>query len=214
MAPKRIPAREGRGEHEEKKSRFISFCKHVTSEEEANAYLAGLRAQYRDASHRVYAYQIGPFHEIRRSSDAGEPAGTAGRPVLEAIIQNDLYDTAVMVVRYFGGTLLGAGGLVRAYSKGAQLAIADSGIAYLVEGRRLCLLVDYDQLGKLQNYLARENREIESIDYQNNAAVYCVVEVDAKATFMQALKDHFPSGLHIRELEDECWLVKDAEKES
>lgn len=212
MMKKRIPAREGRGEYEEKKSRFYSFCHYVTSEEEAKEYIAALHARYHDASHCVYGYQLGEDRQIQRSSDDGEPAGTAGRPVLESINGSELTDVVVVVIRYFGGTLLGAGGLVRAYTKSAQLALADSGRALLVRAVRICLLADYAWLGKVQNYLAQEDCTVERIDYQQNAAIYCLIDSDRAAVFCERLTSIFPQGLHVTTLPDPCWRNKSDDK--
>ena len=206
MEKKKILAKEGRGEHTEKKSRFIGYCAEASTEEEARTFIRRIRAQHHDASHRVYAYQIGDFHEIRRSTDAGEPGGTAGRPCLEVIIGAELYDAVVVVVRYFGGTLLGTGGLVRAYSKAARLAIEDAGFAHKGIAARLCLLTDYETLGKLQNQLSREHCTVERIDYQNNAAIYCSVLRDEVPDFCGRLEESFPGSVHTTVLSEESWI--------
>ncbi len=109
-------------EFTEKRSRFIGYCRPVTTEEEALEFISAVRAEHRTASHNVYAYIIRE-NNIMRFSDDGEPAGTAGMPVLEVLRSMELTDVAVVVTRYFGGTLLGTGGLVRAYTKGAKIGV-------------------------------------------------------------------------------------------
>ncbi|MEE0775862.1 MAG: YigZ family protein, partial [Bacillota bacterium] len=116
MADKIILAKDAEVELIEKKSRFIGYCSIAHSEEEAQSFIESIKKKHWDATHNVYAYQIGKHSEIQRSTDDGEPSGTAGRPVLEVIKGEGLTDAVVVVTRYFGGTLLGTGGLVRAYS--------------------------------------------------------------------------------------------------
>ena len=114
----------GTGEIVEKKSRFIATVRPVKNEEEALAFLEEMRKKYWDARHNCYAYSIGKNREFTRCSDDGEPSGTAGRPMLDVILGEDIYNVAVVVTRYFGGVLLGTGGLVRAYSQAVQERLA------------------------------------------------------------------------------------------
>ena len=116
----------GTGEIVEKKSRFIATVRPVKNEEEPLAFLEEMRKKYWDARHNCYAYSIGKNREFTRCSDDGEPSGTAGRPMLDVILGEDIYNVAVVVTRYFGGVLLGTGGLVRAYSKAVQEGLAGS----------------------------------------------------------------------------------------
>ena len=116
----------GTGEIIEKKSRFIATVRPVRNEEEALAFLEEMRKQYWDARHNCYAYSVGRNREYTRCSDDGEPSGTAGRPMLDVILGEDIYNVAVVVTRYFGGVLLGTGGLVRAYSKAVQKGLSES----------------------------------------------------------------------------------------
>lgn len=110
----------GEGELIEKKSRFIATVKPVDSEDEALEFIAGLKKKYWNATHNCFAFVIGERQEIQRCSDDGEPQGTAGRPMLDVLLGEDVHNVAVVVTRYFGGTLLGTGGLVRAYSRSVQ----------------------------------------------------------------------------------------------
>ena len=116
----------GEGELIEKKSRFIATVKPVDSEDEALEFIAGLKKKYWNATHNCFAFVIGERQEIQRCSDDGEPQGTAGRPMLDVLLGEEVHNVAVVVTRYFGGTLLGTGGLVRAYSRSVQEGLKQS----------------------------------------------------------------------------------------
>ena len=120
--------KEGQDEIVEKKSRFIGYAVPVTSEEEAYAFVEKIRKMHYDARHNCFAFAIGSENTLLRFSDDGEPQGTAGKPILEVITGNKVVDICIVVTRYFGGTLLGTGGLVRAYTEAAKLALVDAGI--------------------------------------------------------------------------------------
>ena len=147
--------KEGRDEIIINKSRFIGTACPVESEEEALEFIDRIKKEFKDATHNVYAYVIGENSNIQRFSDDGEPSGTAGIPVLNVIKQENLRNVAVVVTRYFGGVLLGAGGLVRAYTKGAKIAL-DSGI--IVDKNLfydVSFKIDYTLLGKMENELLK-----------------------------------------------------------
>lgn len=160
----RTVAREAQAEFVEKRSRFIGHIRPVTTQEQALAFIDELRSRYWDASHNVFAYSLRE-NQIRRYSDDGEPQGTAGVPVIEVLNKEQLVDVAVVVTRYFGGTLLGAGGLVRAYSKGAKIAVDAGGIVTMRLCDVLTLKCDYAFLGKAQNAIAEADGQILSCDY-------------------------------------------------
>lgn len=147
----------GMGELTEKKSRFIATIAPVKSEEEAQSFIEQIKKQYWDARHNCAAFTIGSRHELTRCSDDGEPAGTAGRPMLEVLLGEDIHDTCVVVTRYFGGTLLGTGGLVRAYSGAVQEALKHAVILEKQKGIRLQIHCGYGDIGKIQ-YLFGQNR--------------------------------------------------------
>ena len=147
----------GEGEIVEKKSRFIATVRPIQSEEEAVAFINEMRKKYWDARHNCSAFVIGEHHEISRCSDDGEPAQTAGRPMLDVLLKEDIHNVAVVVTRYFGGTLLGTGGLVRAYQKATQEGLADSVIIDKLPGRILNIGTDYVGLGKIQYLIGKEN---------------------------------------------------------
>lgn len=143
----------GCGEITEKKSRFIATVFPVSSEEEAVTAIEKVKKKYYDARHNCYAYVIGGTQKMSRCSDDGEPSGTAGRPILEVIQGEDIRNILIIVTRYFGGTLLGTGGLVRAYTQAAQAGIEASVIADRKQGIKYNIHTDYNGIGKLQ-YLA------------------------------------------------------------
>ncbi len=142
--------RGGQGEITEKKSRFIATVREVKSEEEAQAFVEEMKKKYWDARHNCYAYVIGEHREYTRCSDDGEPGQTAGRPMLDVLLGEELYNTAVVVTRYFGGVLLGTGGLVRAYSKAVQEGLANSCVIEKKHGVLLSVDTDYNGLGRIQ----------------------------------------------------------------
>lgn len=167
---------------EEKKSVFIGHIKRIYNEDEAKEFINKIKSEHREARHNVYAYVIGENMGIQRYSDDGEPQGTGGIPVLEVIKKNEITDVVVVVTRYFGGILLGKGGLVRAYSKGAALAVSEGGIVEKVKGLIIDIIIDYDMLGKVQ-YLFEQNLwHTENVDYTDKVklTMYCpkdIVEV-------------------------------------
>lgn len=150
----------GQGEYVEKKSRFIANIFPAKTEDEALERIGEMKKKYYDARHNCFAYIIGEKREVERSSDDGEPSGTAGRPMLEVLNGQGIHDVVVVVTRYFGGTLLGTGGLVRAYSTAVKEGL--NSCVFLTEhaGYKLKIHTDYNGIGKLQ-YVARMNQLIE-----------------------------------------------------
>lgn len=144
-----IPAGAGESEYIEKRSRFIGHVWQVQSEEEAISRIKEMREKYWDANHNVYAYGIKETGAMRYSDD-GEPGGTSGQPTMNVFLKNELTDFCCVVTRYFGGTLLGAGGLVRAYSKTAAMALENAGIAEMKALSRLVLLCSYPFFERLK----------------------------------------------------------------
>lgn len=152
-------------ELEEKKSIFIGNVKRVSNEQEAKEFVAEIKGKHKDARHNVYAYIIGEDMRIQRRTDDGEPQGTAGIPVLDVIKKKGITDTAIVVTRYFGGILLGAGGLARAYSKVASESISKGKIVLRVKGKSLLVTVNYDLLGKLQYLFEKKKWYIDNTEY-------------------------------------------------
>ncbi|MGN0628982.1 MAG: YigZ family protein [Oscillospiraceae bacterium] len=148
----------------EKKSRFIGHIAPVSSEEEAIAFINEMRAKYRDATHNVYAYSLRE-NQIKRASDDGEPQGTGGVPILSVLNGSGLVDVCCVVTRYFGGTLLGVGGLVRAYTEGAKIAVNAAEIKVMAESVDLAVTTDYGLYGKLEHYLNEHGVLVLSTDF-------------------------------------------------
>ena len=180
--------REAMDEFVEKKSRFMGFIKPVTTEEEALAFIHEKQKKYWDATHNVYAYVLNGGN-LCRFSDDGEPQGTAGIPVLDVLRKEGLTDCAVVVTRYFGGILLGAGGLVRAYSHGAKIAVDAGGV---VEMRR-CLLgeitCDYSQYGWIPAVLAEEGASVTDTQFGEAVTVCFSIPQEGRGHLETTLVD-------------------------
>jgi len=179
----------GYGEYEEKRSRFLSFVFPVSAEEDAVGILNDLRKKYWDAKHHCYAYIIDSESIIQRFSDDGEPSGTAGVPILEAIRKKALNNVLVVVVRYFGGILLGASGLVRAYGKAASLGLEDAGVVT----RKMChqahLRIGYHLHGKVQNIAALNNFTITDTKYMDVVEIEMLIEPEKKEFFEKTIAE-------------------------
>lgn len=167
-------AGEGQAEYEDRKSVFIGHAMPVKSEEDAVRYIKNIRHEYSDARHNVHAFMIGNG-TVSRSNDDGEPSGSAGVPVLEVIRKSGITDVCIVVTRYFGGILLGTGGLVRAYSAAAKAAIENAGIVTYEQYTVMRLICGYSEYQKISNELARVGAIIDSTDF--GAAVTVVFAV-------------------------------------
>lgn len=170
----------GQDEIVEKKSRFIATVVPVETEEEAVAFINETKKKYWDARHNCSAFVIGSRQELTRCSDDGEPAGTAGRPMLDVLLKENMHNVAVVVTRYFGGVLLGTGGLVRAYQKATQQGLAASEIITKQEGQILLVHTDYTGLGKLQYVFAQENITVMDTEYAADVLIKVVIPADEK----------------------------------
>ena len=163
-------AREASDEFVEKRSRFIGYVKPVRTEEEAVAFINQKRSEHWDARHNVYAYSLREGN-IKRYSDDGEPSGTAGMPVLDAIVKNEIYDVCVVVTRYFGGVLLGTGGLVRAYSQGSKIALEAGGVVLM----QSCLLCEascsYNRYGKVSSLVMENGATVDDTIYESDVKI-------------------------------------------
>lgn len=168
----------GEGEIIEKKSRFIATVRPIASEEEAVAFIAEMKKKYWDAKHNCSAFVLGERQEISRCADDGEPAQTAGRPMLDVLLREDIHNVAVVVTRYFGGVLLGTGGLVRAYQKATQEGLAASVIIDKKEGRHLMVGTDYNGLGKLQYMIAQQNLTLIDTVYTEKVELMLMVPIE------------------------------------
>lgn len=161
---------EAESEFIEKKSRFISYIAPVKTEEEAVGFLNKISSMHREARHIVYAYSL-LEGQIKRFSDAGEPQGTAGMPTLEVILHKELYNVAIATVRYFGGVLLGTGGLTRAYSKAASDAAAAAKIITKTWGDILSLNLPYSLYGKVSDFLLNRDLKIIDSEFEENVVI-------------------------------------------
>lgn len=151
-----------------RKSEFIGYVKHVPSEVEANTFIDSIKKKHKDATHNCSAYLIGENDEIQKASDDGEPSGTAGKPILELIKKMGLKDTAVVVTRYFGGIMLGAGGLIRAYGKAAKEGILAAGVIERILYRKVNVNIDYTWYGKIENEMNNRNYTIYDTSFMDN----------------------------------------------
>lgn len=155
----------GSGEIVEKKSRFIGTAFPVSSEEEALTCISQVRKKYYDARHHCYAYVIGDKNEVMKQSDDGEPSQTAGMPILDVLKKEEIHNALIVVTRYFGGTLLGTGGLVRAYTQGAKAALEASQIMEAIDGYRVTATMNYNLVGKIQYIAGNLSIKEESAEY-------------------------------------------------
>lgn len=165
----------GSDEIVEKKSRFIAQVFPVETEEAVTEILERERKKYWDARHNCYAFVLGAAGEISRCSDDGEPSGTAGRPILEVLTGQGLCNVLVLVTRYFGGTLLGTGGLVRAYSQAAQAGLAASRLIMKQVGYRMTIRTDYNGIGKLQYTAAQLKLAVLDTEYTDSVKMVLLV---------------------------------------
>lgn len=185
-------------EFTEKKSRFIGYVKPVKTVEEATEFINKIKSKHWDATHNVSAYVLRE-NNIQRSSDDGEPSGTAGVPVLDVLLKEKLVDVCVVVTRYFGGVLLGSGGLIRAYSHGAKIAVESGNIITMAKCKILSLCVDYSFYDRLIIMLNDIGANIENTDFAENITV----------TF--SLKEDYVSPLQdkLNEMSNGKYLIKE-----
>lgn len=172
-----------------KRSRFIGYVSPVQSVSEAEAMIARLREQYPDASHVCYAYRIGLETTTTKMSDDGEPKGTAGRPILEVLERRQIENVCVAVVRYFGGTLLGAAGLTRAYAQTAAAVVDEAVIVQYVLHMRVDFLVSYGDWSKVEHMLTTWGIEVTEVAYLEQVKVQVMVPLEEADTFIANLTD-------------------------
>lgn len=172
----------------EKKSKFIASVCPCDTEEKALEFLKKIKAQYPDATHNVYAYIIDE-NNIYRYSDDGEPQGTAGMPVLDTIRKEGIVDVCVVVTRYFGGTLLGTGGLVHAYGASAKQGLIEAGIITRSLCNVVAVKVDYTLVGKIQYKISAENLILDDTIYGNDVTFYVCCLLDDTEKFIDQVRD-------------------------
>ena len=203
----RIAYKGGEGEIVEKKSRFIATVLPVDQEEEALEFIEKMKKKYWNATHNCYAYVIGERHEIQRYSDDGEPGGTAGRPMLDVLLGEDIHNVAVVVTRYFGGTLLGTGGLVRAYSSATKAGLASSVIITKIPGFKLRISTDYTGLGKIQYILGERKIPVLDTIYTDKVEIELVLPAAQKEQVTDALTEGTNGKVQFGEAES-CYYAK------
>lgn len=179
----------GEGEIVEKKSRFIAHVQATETEEEAAAFIESEKKRYWDARHHCYAYILGGQGQTVRYSDDGEPSGTAGRPILEVLTASGIRGITLVVTRYFGGTLLGTGGLVRAYTQAAQAGLADSRVAVMRYGYGLTVGTDYNGIGKIQYLLGQRGIPIEESVYTEQVTIRFWVPYEEKEKLIKDITE-------------------------
>lgn len=195
----------------EKKSRFVATVRLVESEEEALAFIEEMKKKYWDARHNCYVYSVGMNREYTRCSDDGEPSGTAGRPMLDVILGEDIYNVAVVVTRYFGGILLGTGGLVRAYSKAVQEGLAGSRIIEKKYGISLEVTTDYTGIGKIQ-YIAGERKlPVLDTEYTDKVVMKLLVPAGEADSVQKAITEGTSGRARMRKDKDLYFAVLDGE---
>ncbi len=201
----------GEGEIVEKKSRFIATVKPVESEEEAVAFINEMKKKYWDARHNCSAFVIGEHQELTRCSDDGEPAQTAGRPMLDVLLKEGVTNVAVVVTRYFGGVLLGTGGLVRAYQKSVQEGLAASNIIEKRNGFLLYINTDYNGIGKLQYLFAQKEIAIMESEYGVDVRMTVLVPYERKDEIEKAVIEHTNGAAGIEWGDETVYAVIDKE---
>ena len=200
----------GVGELVEKKSRFIATVTPVTSEEEALRFIEQTKKKYWDARHNCTAFTIGSRHQLTRCSDDGEPAGTAGRPMLDVLLKEDIHNVAVVVTRYFGGTLLGTGGLVRAYSGAVKEGIAASKIGTMRYGVRLKIYTDYNGIGRIQYILRQNGLEAEDTVYTDQVELTVLLAAECVPGLKKEITEATAAKAGIEEVEKLYFVAPDA----
>lgn len=191
----------------EKKSRFIATVRPVHSEEEALEFIESMRKKYWDATHNCFAYVIGERFQVQRCSDDGEPSGTAGKPMLDVLLGEEIHDTVVVVTRYFGGTLLGTGGLVRAYQGATKAGIEASLVITKYWGQKLNIGTDYTGLGKIQYILGQRKLSILDTIYTEKVEIEVLVPQEE----IHAVKAEITEGTNgqaIIEEGEECYFAE------
>lgn len=183
----------------EKKSRFIGYVKPVKTQNEAVDFINSIKSKHWDATHNVYAYVL-KENNIQRYSDDGEPSGTAGVPVLDVILKNELVDVCVVVTRYFGGTLLGAGGLVRAYSHGSKIAVESGNIITMAPCKILSVSVDYNFYERLNNLLNDFSANVEKTDFSDKVEVLFSMKEQSVDFLSEKLTDMSNGSYYLTEI--------------
>ena len=202
----------GEGEIVEKKSRFIATVRKVETEEEAVAFIEEMKKKYWDARHNCSAFVIGSRGELTRCSDDGEPSGTAGRPMLEVLLGTGIRNIAVVVTRYFGGVLLGTGGLVRAYTQAVKEGIANCTVGTMVHGYEILVNTDYNGIGKVLYLLGQYGLEPGDSDYGVDVTLQLQVAEDVAERLKAELVEATNGKIGWEVLEELYFIQKEIKK--
>ncbi|MBZ2173643.1 YigZ family protein [Schnuerera sp. xch1] len=191
------------------KSRFIGHSMPVEKEDDALEFIDKIKSEHRDATHNVYAYVVGKNSNIQRFSDDGEPSGTGGIPVLEVIKKENLRNVVIVVTRYFGGIKLGAGGLIRAYTKGAKVGLESGTIIDKILHTRLKIRIDYTLYGMIENYLNTEGYIIDNITYDEAVNIFVYIKFLDVEYFQKTITDLTSGNVTIEYIDEEYIAMKD-----
>ncbi len=195
----------------EKKSRFIATVRPVKSEEDARIFIEEMKKKYWNATHNVFAFQLGDRNDIQRFSDDGEPQGTAGMPVLNVLKGEDIKNVAIVVTRYFGGTLLGTGGLVRAYGKAAKEGLLAAGIAELILYAKYEITAEYTDSGKVQYEILQEGHILYDTQYSDKVVFIVFTKVEETEAFEKKMIDVFKGNSPFEKLGEQYGVWQDGE---
>lgn len=190
----------------EKRSEFIGHIKPVHSREEALTFINEIKALHKDATHNCWAYIIDE-QNLSSVSDDGEPQGTAGQPILQVLQREGVTNVCVVVTRYFGGTLLGAGGLIRAYAKGAKISLDAGGVTIFVPCNICEIFCDYNQYGKVSDFLNRSGTVVRSIEYQEKIKIVFELTEEKMPHYSEMLKEMSAGEIEIKVIGEE-WTIK------
>ncbi|MCH5257688.1 MAG: YigZ family protein [Lachnospiraceae bacterium] len=199
--PYKVVLQGGIGEIEEKKSRFIANVAPVETEEEALSFIEAMRKKYWDARHNCYAYVIGEKAQLMRFSDDGEPSGTAGKPILEVLLGAEVRNVVVVVTRYFGGTLLGTGGLVRAYTQATQAGLNESDVRTTRYGVYIKITTDYNGIGKIQYIMGLRNIAIEEPEYTDVVTIKAKIPYEEEGAVRKEITEATAGKAQIEKLD-------------
>lgn len=191
----------------EKRSRFIGYCKPVKTEQEAIDFINEKRSEHWNATHNVYAYSLREGN-IKRYSDDGEPSGTAGMPVLDVIVKNEIFDVVVVVTRYFGGVLLGTGGLVRAYSRGSKIAV-EAAKPVIMQNCLVCeARCAYNQYGKVSSLIIGVGAAVDDTVYESDVLVKFHIKPDLLGTLNKKLADATSGEVTVEQKDEKYFAVQ------
>ena len=191
----------------EKRSRFIGYCKPVKTEQEAIDFINEKRSEHWNATHNVYAYSLREGN-IKRYSDDGEPSGTAGMPVLDVIVKNEIFDVVVVVTRYFGGVLLCTGGLVRAYSHGSKIAV-EAAKPVIMQNCLVCeARCAYNQYGKVSSLIIGVGAAVDDTVYESDVLVKFHIKPDLLGTLNKKLADATSGEVTVEQKDEQYFAVQ------